>query len=148
MTISRILGVVAASLVITGCDDDPLAPLTGDQYLLQSIAGVELPAPYAPNLEHVERIIADTMAFQANGEGVRRTVYEGNPDPANRRTEESAFVYVTQDDRVEVTFACPQGAACIGGPHLVGTRSVSQLVITESVVSRSPLVFVRLYPPD
>ena len=139
---------LVALLIVSACDNDPLAPLSGDQYVLRSIAGVSLPAPYAPNPDHNERIVADTLAFQSNGSGMRRTVYEGNPDPAARRLEESTFNWIGQGDRVEITFTCPPDALCIQGPHLAGTRSNSEIVITESAISRHPLVFARRFPPD
>jgi hypothetical protein len=37
---------------------------------------------------------------------------------------------------------------CIAGPHLVGTIGNGTLTITESLVTRQPLVYSYLYPPD
>ena len=140
--------LVAVIVLAAGCGSVTDPPLTGDIYVLDSIEGVALPAPYSPNRDAMQRIIADTLALATDGSGTRRTAYEGGPDPTRPRREETAFSYTRSGDHIEIAFACPPTARCIPAPHLAGTITTTGITITTSVVLRYPLVFHRLFPPD
>ena len=79
---------IAGTIVALGCraavDPDPFS--TGQVFLLQSIAGVALPAPESQNTACGSLVIADTLVLYDDGAGLRRTVqdvpsYEGAVDP-------------------------------------------------------------------
>lgn len=129
-------------LVLVACHS-PLAPLTGDVYVLRSIAGVPVPAPYAQNPDYVDDIVADTIAFVSDDAGERRTAY-GRKLGIDR----DKFTYTRSGTRVEIWFPCPPNADCVAGPHIVGDRSSSGFVADVSRITRAPLVYSRLYPLD
>lgn len=135
-----------ALVAIAGCENGVGPRLQGEVYSLESIAGISLPAPYAENPAFTQRIIWDSIAFGANGKGQRRTRYEGDPDPAKTYTVDVAFSFTKAGDRIEIVFECPDGALCIAGPHLAGTISEIRMTITESRISRQPLVYGRFLP--
>jgi hypothetical protein len=123
-------------------------PLRGDIYVLQSIAGVAVPAPYTKTPSANGRIIADTLAFDIETFGTRRTVYEGANGPADVHSEEIRFSYLRTGDSVSINFVCPPNADCMPGPHLVGTFTATGLTIDTSALTRVPLVFARIMPLD
>lgn len=122
-------------------------PLTGRIYILTSIAGQVLPAPYASNPDFNGLAIADTLALRDGGRGERRFVHEGDT-PGSRVSERAELTWSQSGSQVTITLDCPPGAMCIAGPHLVGTIGNGTLTITESLVTRQPLVYSYLYPPD
>jgi hypothetical protein len=136
------------ALVFAVACSESLAPLTGDIYVLGSIAGVSLPAPYTASPSVNGRIIADTMAFASDGRGTRRTRYEGANGPSDVHSEEATFTYTKTGDHVEVWFACPPNADCIAGPHLTGTLINATWTVETAVAFRVPMIFFRLFPPD
>ena len=138
------LPLTGALIALIACDGGPTQPpLHGEIYVLESIAGVSLPAPYAPNPEFSERIVADTFAFVDGESGIRRTKYEGDAEVLDEE-----FSYSTSGESISITFGCPINALCIAGPHLTGTRTNASIIITHSVVTRQPLALRRLFPPD
>lgn len=132
-----------ALLLVAGCSNGT-EPLKGDVYVLSSIAGVAVPAPYTKTPSANGLIIADTLAFDDEGFGTRRTYYEGANGPTDRHSSETRFSYVRNGDAVSITFVCPPNADCIPGPHLVGTFTFTSLTIDTSISTRVPLVFSRI----
>ena len=129
-------------LVVFGCSSS-VAPLTGDVYVLRSIAGVSVPAPFAQNPAVSQRILADTIAFVTETSGERRTVYEGRAD-----IERLSFTYTRVGSRVEINFRCNDTGSCIAGPHIVGDLTSSDFVSSVTKITRGPLIYARLYPLD
>jgi hypothetical protein len=130
-----------------GCGNG-LAPLEGDIYVLRSIAGVSLPAPFVPNPIEGNRLVADTIALAANGTGERRTLQDGGVpgEPSRHRTE---LTYTRTAHRIDINFVCRDTGDCIGGPHLSGTITNAGITIDQSTVyAVKPFVYTRLFPPD
>jgi hypothetical protein len=128
---------------VAACSSPNAPRLSGDLYTLVSIAGVPLPAPYAENPSLNQRIVADTIAFTSTTTGERRTVYEERSG-----IERTAFTYKLQNGNVEIAFKCPDTANCIAPPHMVGTLTFDDFRVTLSKVTRAPMTFGLLYPPD
>ena len=141
-----LIGAIAVSLVL-GCRGDVTAPLAGDKYILESIAGVALPAPYFNGPNDPYRIVADTIALQGGGGGLRRTVYEKGT-PSDREAVETDFSYTLQGASIAIYFSCPPNADCIAGPHLSGTMTDATLNITNALGGLVPLAYRRRFPPD
>ncbi len=130
-----------ALFVLAGCSSS-LEPLDGDLYVLESISGLPLPAPYSPLGDVNSRIYADTISLASNGSGERRTLYDSFQ--GTKRFERAEFTYVRNANRVEIAFKCTDTANCVAPPHLSGDVSGSALAITESKITRLPLVFRRI----
>ena len=143
----RIRALVVGLVIAAGCSNG-VEPLRGDLYVLLSISGVAVPAPYTATPSVNGRIIADTLAFDDKGGGTRRTLYEGAGGASDLHRSEDRFTYTRAGDHVEIFIACPPNADCIPGPHLVGTFSNVGLTIETSALSRVPLVFSRIMPLD
>jgi hypothetical protein len=124
-----------------GCNR--LDPLRVDHYMLNSIAGVSLPAPYTPSSAS-SKVAFDELAFYEDGTGTRQTLYEGSSGAAATQS----FSFTRVGNHVEVTFACPPGADCMAAPHLVGTFSSTGLTIETAVGALVPLVYTRVMPID
>jgi len=137
----RHLRLALALAVILGCKND-LSPLGRDYYALQSVAGVSLPAPYAPNSEYNGLLVADSIAFRADGTGLRHSVYQ-DENSTVRHAEDIDFSWTRSGNDLAITFVCPGFASCIAGPHLVGTIDDVSIVITDSKVTRQPLIYQR-----
>ena len=137
--------LVAIIILTAGCQAATSPPLTGDLYVLESIEGVTLPAPYAPNRYAV---VADTLAFAPDGTGTRRTTDSGQQDPSRPTREESPFDYVRSADRITVYFSCTPGVACIQAPYISGSISATGITFTTSLISRAPLTYHRLMPAE
>ena len=135
------LALLAGTL---SCSDALAPPLEGDLYSLQSIAGVSLPARFAQLGPEGENIVADTLALRPDGTGTRRTRYE-YPRLEPQSTQ-SSFTYTRSGDRIEIRFPCPD--LCTDGPDLSGTITSAGISIDQSDYLRTPLVYVRLFPPD
>ena len=144
----RIGSGLFALVLAVACSESTAPALTGDVYVLGSIAGVSLPAPYTASPSANGRIIADTMAFRADGTGTRRTRYEGANGESDVHSQEANFTYTKTGDQVEVWFACPPNADCIPGPHFTGTLTNATWTVETAVGFRVPMVFNRLFPPD
>jgi hypothetical protein len=129
-----------------GCADS-LGPLDGDLYVLESIAGDPVPAPYVEDLGSDHRIVADSMSFAANGSGIRRTVYDEDAADGGSYTQQEEFTYTRAGNRIEIWFECADTAMCIAGPHLAGDIGDAAITFDVSVRTRKPLAFRRLFPP-
>jgi hypothetical protein len=155
--------IMVGSIAALGCraavDPDPFR--TGQVFVLQSIAGVALPAPEAQNAACGSLVVADTLVLYDNGTGLRRTVqdvpsYEGavNPvtcepaasSPKRRIARDYEFEYRLNGSAIEVDYPCNDViivmASCIAGPHHIGTLTAQGLVFDVSRTSRAPLVYV------
>ena len=132
-------------LLLVGCGKDTLAPLSGDLYVLESIAGQNLPALYEFEGGTSFRILSDTMALGASGRGERRSVYESYQ--GTKRAERIAFDYTLTGTQLAISVDCPDGAICVAPPHYTGTTTTTSLTITASKVARVPWVYRRLTPP-
>jgi hypothetical protein len=137
-------------LPLLGACKEALAPLQGELYVLESIGGDPLPAAYAVNQVSDHRILADTVAFAANGTGVRRTTYDDDAVNGGSYVRDTEFTWAEAGGRVNVSYRCPNDvlADCLPAPHLSGPRTNAALTFDQSAVSRAPLVYRRLFPPD
>jgi hypothetical protein len=124
-----------------GCSTDQ-SPLGRDFYALQSVAGVQLPAPYAPNMAYNGLLVADSISFRDDGTGLRHWVYQ-DENSTDRHAVEEDFTWSRSGDAIAITFTCPSFASCIAGPHLMGTIDATSIVITDSKVTRQPLLYQR-----
>ena len=157
------LVALAATLAAVGCraaaEPDPFG--TGRVFVLQSIAGVPLPAPEAQYAACGSVVVADTLVLYDNGSGLRRTVqdvpsYEGavNPEtcepaassPRKRITQQHEFDYRLSGSAIEVDYPCNDViivmASCIAPPHHTGTLTAAALVFDVSSTGRAPLVYL------
>jgi hypothetical protein len=137
----RTLPLTLLLALVPGCSN-PAVPLGRDYYALQSVAGVPLPAPYAPNPDVNGLVVADSLMFRADGSGHRQAVYQ-QEGSTERYTSTDAFNWTREANRISITFVCPPEALCIAGPHLRGTIDETTITIHESVVTRQPLVYRR-----
>jgi hypothetical protein len=135
--------VLISLLLAAGCSSGT-EPLRGEVYVLLSIDGVSVPAPYTKTPSSNGRIIADTLAFDIETRGIRRTLYEGAGGASDRHESEERFSYLRTGDAVSITFACPPNADCVPGPHLVGKFAGTSLTIDTSMLTRVPMVFARV----
>lgn len=134
------LGCLLAGVL--GCPADKLDPLGRDFYALESIAGVPLPAPYAQNPDYNGLFVADSMAFREDGTGFSHSVYQPENSVEKYMTDND-FNWTRDGNTIAITFVCPPGADCMAGPHLTGSVDEMTLTITESKVTRQPLVYRR-----
>ena len=137
----RHLRLALALALVLGCSKDQ-SPLGRDFYALQTVAGVALPAPYATNPSYNGLLVADSLAFRQGGTGLRHWVYQEEGSTQRVALEED-FNWTREGNSIAITFVCPPMALCIAGPHLVGTIDEVTLTITQSVVTRQPLVYQR-----
>jgi hypothetical protein len=141
---ARLSSIVAVALLGVACSPSVLDPLTGDIFVLQSIAGAPLPAAYSIFASFGPHLIADTVAFVSADAGERRTTYDDSQFSDTRRNRREVFSYIRNGDRIEISFPCPPGASCIKPPHLIGTITVSSFVVDSSVLTLKPLVYRKL----
>ncbi|HET9426342.1 MAG TPA: hypothetical protein VFO55_13315 [Gemmatimonadaceae bacterium] len=135
-------------LLVAGCRANPGPELPSQMFVLTSIAGQPLPAPWAPNPDVGTLAYADTLRLYQDNTGSRRTVNQGDT-PGSRVTSESAFTWTQSGSQMTITFICGPDALCIAAPHFVGTIGVNgDFTVTQSFVTRQPLVYRYLYPPD
>jgi hypothetical protein len=128
-------------------------------FALQSIAGIALPAPEAFNAACGATVVADTIVLHDGNAGVRRTTmdvpsWDGavNPvtcepaasSPRERVVHSAAFTWRLTGEQIEIDFPCDDMASCIASPHLAGTMSETGLVLDNSRIGRSPLVYERV----
>lgn len=131
-------------VLLAGCRSS-VAPISGDRYALESISGAPLPAPYSAIPEETNRIHSDTLILATDGSGERRTVYDSFQ--GTKRKERTSLTYTSVAGRIELSLACTD-PPCLSPPHLKGTLQGFVITITESKITRVPLVFRRDYPPD
>jgi hypothetical protein len=134
----RLAIAIAAAL---SCTKDQ-SPLGRDYYALQSVAGIALPAPYAQSTIYNGLLVADSIAFRADNTGLRHWVYQ-DENSTERHTVDTDFTWTRSGNDLTITFVCPPLALCIAGPHLVGTIDEVSIVITDSKVTRQPLIYQR-----
>lgn len=132
--------VLLVALLVGGCRSS-VEPLTGDIYILESINGSRLPAPYQPGTELVNRIHADTISLESDGTGERRTRYDSYQ--GTTRLERLTLTYTRTGNRIELALSCPGPEPCVAAPQLAGTVTSVDLTITESKITRLPLVYTK-----
>ncbi|MEO5568932.1 MAG: hypothetical protein ABIR92_10595 [Gemmatimonadaceae bacterium] len=137
---ARLIGAVLLAACGTSVE-----PIGGDIYVVETIAGVSLPAAYSVT-PGAFRIHADTLGFGADGRGERRTVYDSFQ--GTKRSEQTFFSHTRVGERVEITFDCADTASCFAPPHFAGTVSGTTLTLSESKIARVPFVLRRLFPPE
>ena len=135
--------------LLAGCSSS-LEPFDlGQVYVLESIEGKALPAEYAANLEFHARMLADTLILGENGKGEWRATIESDTPGGAPRHEQFALTYERSGLVISISFVCNDSAlaSCIATPHLVGTIGETAITISESRITRQPLVYRRAYPP-
>ncbi|HUQ20833.1 MAG TPA: hypothetical protein VM099_14545 [Gemmatimonadaceae bacterium] len=129
-------------LLTAGCTSS-VTPLRGELFILQSIAGIPLPAPYAENPNLNLRIVTDSLWLTSLTTGERHARVEVDAAGKTQLNVEE-FDYVRTDNHIEISFRCPPAALCVRPPHMVGTLTLDSFVVDQSVVSRRPLVYRRM----
>ena len=129
-------------LLSTACDSpsEPAPTLNANGYVLQSIDGVPLPAPWAPSGTVTSRMRSATLTLHEGGTGTWHAVIEETPGGATI-TEDRDLTYVLDGTHLEISYQCNDLGSCIAGPHLVGSLTSHGLTITTSLVTLAPLVF-------
>jgi hypothetical protein len=120
-------------------------------YILQRVAGDALPAILANNEVGNIRVFADTILLAGDGTGSSSTTTEfiptapGIPDDGPESFS-SHLHYRLGLDRLEISFDCPPGADCVGGPHLVGELRKDGLELHwgPQMSGREPMEYVRI----
>jgi hypothetical protein len=135
----RLKAVLFASALALACTDT-VAPVS-ERYQLNEIAGQALPAPYAMNPAMSQRILAADLHLNPGGRGTWTWTFELEPNGAHQ-TSSQGFNWTKDGNEIEITFDCGDTASCIAGPHFVGEVSTGRIVVNESSVTRTPLVFI------
>jgi hypothetical protein len=136
--------VALAALGFAACSDSNAPGLDGRVYVLRSIDGIALPAPYAENPQLDSRMFADTLVLRDDGTGDWRTVVEESVGGAKQHVVET--LTWTGTTYIEIAFTCPPGADCIAPPHLAGDVTPGGILFTVSKVTRAPLDFQSVAP--
>jgi hypothetical protein len=143
------LGLVL--ILALGCKatSEPAGPrvLSGNLFVLQSIAGETLPTEFysgTPVLAY-----ADTLALYDDGTGLRRSVVTDDT-PWGSVAEDIPFHWMQSGSLYTITFDCPPAALCIQQASFSGTRANDSLTVTQSTTNRVPLIYqyVDLLPRD
>jgi hypothetical protein len=148
MSIPRLLFLISAAIM--GCRSSSLEPFNlGQVYVLESTEGKPLPAEYAQNLDFHARMLADTLILGDDNKGEWRATVESDTPSGAPRHERSDLTYEQSGLHISISFVCNDTAlaSCIAPPHLVGTIGETGITITESRITRQPLVLRRAYPP-
>ncbi len=139
-----VAGIILATAPV-GCGE-PAAIVTGEAYVLRSIAGEAVPAVFAESDMVRVRILADTLVLAED-----RTGYEVQRLETLTKTDGSLETYRSvmsltwsvRDGRLAIAYDCPDFASCIEPPHLVG-RATGTGVVFDYSLGRTPLVFERV----
>jgi hypothetical protein len=141
--LTKPLCTAALVLAAVACGDGTGPTLTdGDIFVLRSIAGVVVPAPWAPNPGATERMLSAALTLHEDGTGTWVAVVEtavSGPTVAWNND----VTWVRSGDHLEIDIECDDLGSCIPGPHLVGDLTETGFTVTESSVTRSPLIFER-----
>jgi hypothetical protein len=138
--------MIAVGAALTASCRSPVQPL-GDTYVLRSIAGIALPAAYAPNLDLPARKLADTLFLRGDGTGeIHATIEEALGGAVIR--QDGQVTYTQHGNDLEVSYVCPSNAAaqCLAQPHLTGRLTFTGILFDRAAVSRAPLVYERVRP--
>src|SRR4051812_24025985 len=119
--------ILLPALLLISCKSTTAPPLAGAIYVLDSVAGVPLPARYSEVPSVGDVIESDSLALTSTGNGERRTHYV-TPE-GEHHSFGATFTYTRMLDSIEIVFSCPPGALCIAPPHLAGRLSTSGLTI-------------------
>jgi hypothetical protein len=136
---SHLVGLLVG-LASTSCDS-PTEFVLGSTYVMRSIAGDPLPAPWAPNDAVTGRMLGSSVLLTDDGKGRYLATYEH--DGGQTFQQNSELTYTRDGADIAITFTCPPDALCIAGPHLVGRILEDGLRITTSNVIRTPVMFDR-----
>ena len=140
--------VVAALVVATGCSSNLGPSDVAGTYALRAVAGDALPTVVSTGFytEGPPVVLADTIRLRADGTGTRsRTIMSGT-DPYNigAGVSRAVFDLVVHVDgrRVDLRYACPPNASCvgIGAAHL----TTIGLTIDATADARGPQVYQRV----
>jgi hypothetical protein len=128
--------------MLTTCEPEVtiFAPAPGDDYVLKSIAGVDLPAPWAEYEGISARMMSATLTLREDGTGTWRAVTESELNGPTTEWE-SEVTYSLDGSGIAIDFVCSDLADCIAGPHFLGEVTATGILISTSTVMRAPLVF-------
>jgi hypothetical protein len=138
--------------LVSGCgsSSDP-NPTASSTYVLTRVSGDALPTVLASNEVGNIRVYADTILLAGDGTGSSRTTTEFIPTAPGipndgPETFTSHLHYRIGLHRVEISFDCPPGADCVGGPHLVGELREDGLELQWGPMmnGREPMEYVRV----
>jgi len=140
---------IALLLVLcAGCQstDDPR--LTGTIYVLESISAEALPARISREFDLDTVIVyADTIALHDDGTGERRTVRNGATE-GTKVTDRVDLTWLRSGGSVFIRMGlCRPNADCYT-PQYSGTEANGKITITSTDMTRLPLVYQYLYPPN
>lgn len=148
---SKLAGVVCA-LVLSSCDDATNnSVLTGEFFVLQSVADQSLPAVVVIGDYTSLEVVADTLRFRNDGTGteifVRRPTYPDQPPGPDERIEH-VFTYAVSQGTIDIAFTCPDFAAgsansCLAPPHYRGYLTLDGIVFDMALYYAAPFRFTR-----
>lgn len=138
--------VATLAMAAAACSDSAgPVPLEGDHFVLTSIAGIGLPAPWAPNPVAQERMLAASLVLQDDGSGTWMATVETSVSGPTV-TWNDDVTWQRSGNHVEIDIECDDLGSCIAGPHFVGEITDDGFTVTTSSVTRPPLVFHRVEP--
>jgi len=147
---TRLLTPLIASLVLTGCGTETVNAPRGDliaTYVLRSIDGTSLPALGNGESMQPFTVLADTIRLYSGGEGLEIMVSQRAGEAA-RRQEQTFTVTAPSLNRLDIDYGCNDTpgalASCIAPPHHRLVTTATGLIIDESALYRTPLVFERV----
>jgi hypothetical protein len=143
-SITRLLLVVGLSAGVA-CDD-PLRPEdVAGTYLLRAVRGDLLPALLWESAGARRRVLADTLVLNADGTGYEVWHIEfTNQLGTIAGRAERPLRFEVRGDRLEGTYLCPPGAACLAMiESLRGEFTRTGLRLDVAMLSDGPLLFER-----
>ena len=121
MTTRATFGLLAAALLVAGCNDATAvvrSPLRGT-YALRTVDGAPLPYLQLENSLIRQYVLADTLVFDGKQTVAHITALRidsvAHPHSDFRR-DAGAYTYRLRGDTVEFVYSCPFGAYCLAPP--------------------------------
>ncbi len=133
------------ALPALACESSLSPEAIAGTYVLRRVDGDPLPAILYVSDHSRVRVLSDTLAFRADGQGTRATLLEIEPLNSERPNEPSAmgttFNFRIVGTSIEVAFYCPPNANCVAPPHLVLRRTDGGLIAVSALGMRTPLAY-------
>lgn len=134
MTPRPLLLTVCLLFAAAGCSS-PLETAPAERFALQSIDGEPLPAVWTAHEAGTTEILADTLALDGNGRGMRSVTYRSTDAHGQETIEraEETFSYEFSLGAIEIAFDCNdviiRMASCVAPPHMIGRADAERLEV-------------------
>ena len=136
-----------ATVAALGCSNDPTGPDDfAGTYDLVRYEGSPIPVIQTQSSAGTVTIVAERILLGDDGKGIKSTtVIEVNAQTPQGAplAYASGFTYALVGSSIAITFICPPNASCIAGPHLVGERAGSDLILARPASSKPASVYAR-----